>query len=243
MNEELDSQLSAMFDDELPAAECELLARRLSRDERAQGALGPVCGHRRDHPRRAWRAPERRAGAPRQCRLSAEPALRPVRAAVPRAPSGPALVAAARRRCGSRPASPRSRFSGCAPRRSLGAGCPGRRPPWPRHGRPGAAAGGRGAASTADSYVRRSAVAARRRSSRARSWPTTSSPTASSPRPSTRAICSRLSWRVSREPPAPPTGSEEPTEDVQGRCERIRSSERFWLACCWPWPWRVGARR
>jgi hypothetical protein len=32
MNEELDSQLSAMFDDELPAAECELLARRLSRD-------------------------------------------------------------------------------------------------------------------------------------------------------------------------------------------------------------------
>ena len=26
MNEELDSQLSAMFDDELPAAECELLA-------------------------------------------------------------------------------------------------------------------------------------------------------------------------------------------------------------------------
>jgi sigma-E factor negative regulatory protein RseA len=33
MNEELDSQLSAMFDDELPAVECELLARRLSRDE------------------------------------------------------------------------------------------------------------------------------------------------------------------------------------------------------------------
>jgi sigma-E factor negative regulatory protein RseA len=33
MNEELDSQLSAMFDDELPAGECELLARRLSRDE------------------------------------------------------------------------------------------------------------------------------------------------------------------------------------------------------------------
>ena len=32
MNEELDSQLSAMFDNELPAAECELLARRLSRD-------------------------------------------------------------------------------------------------------------------------------------------------------------------------------------------------------------------
>ncbi len=32
MKEELDSQLSAMFDNELPAAECELLARRLSRD-------------------------------------------------------------------------------------------------------------------------------------------------------------------------------------------------------------------
>jgi negative regulator of sigma E activity len=32
MNEELDSQLSAMFDDELPEGECELLARRLSRD-------------------------------------------------------------------------------------------------------------------------------------------------------------------------------------------------------------------
>ena len=31
MNEELDSQLSAMFDDELPQAECELLALRLSR--------------------------------------------------------------------------------------------------------------------------------------------------------------------------------------------------------------------
>jgi sigma-E factor negative regulatory protein RseA len=32
MSEELDSQLSAMFDDELPQGECELLARRLSRD-------------------------------------------------------------------------------------------------------------------------------------------------------------------------------------------------------------------
>ena len=32
MKEELDSQLSAMFDDELPQGECELLARRLSRD-------------------------------------------------------------------------------------------------------------------------------------------------------------------------------------------------------------------
>ena len=32
-DDELESQLSAMFDGELPAAECELLARRLSRDE------------------------------------------------------------------------------------------------------------------------------------------------------------------------------------------------------------------
>lgn len=32
MNEDLDSQLSAMFDDELPASQCELLARRLARD-------------------------------------------------------------------------------------------------------------------------------------------------------------------------------------------------------------------
>jgi sigma-E factor negative regulatory protein RseA len=40
MNEELDSQLSAMFDNELPSAECELLARRLSRDEQLQSRWG-----------------------------------------------------------------------------------------------------------------------------------------------------------------------------------------------------------
>ena len=40
MNEELDSQLSAMFDNELPAAECELLARRLSRDTDIQARWG-----------------------------------------------------------------------------------------------------------------------------------------------------------------------------------------------------------
>ena len=40
MNEELDSQLSAMFDNELPAAECELLARRLSRDPDVQARWG-----------------------------------------------------------------------------------------------------------------------------------------------------------------------------------------------------------
>jgi len=40
MNEELDSQLSAMFDNELPAAECELLARRLSRDPELKARWG-----------------------------------------------------------------------------------------------------------------------------------------------------------------------------------------------------------
>jgi sigma-E factor negative regulatory protein RseA len=40
MNEELDSQLSAMFDDELPSSECELLARRLSRDEALKARWG-----------------------------------------------------------------------------------------------------------------------------------------------------------------------------------------------------------
>jgi sigma-E factor negative regulatory protein RseA len=40
MNEELDSQLSAMFDDELPQGECELLARRLSRDAALQARWG-----------------------------------------------------------------------------------------------------------------------------------------------------------------------------------------------------------
>jgi sigma-E factor negative regulatory protein RseA len=39
-NEELDSQLSAMFDDELPQAECELLARRLSRDAQLKARWG-----------------------------------------------------------------------------------------------------------------------------------------------------------------------------------------------------------
>jgi sigma-E factor negative regulatory protein RseA len=40
MKEELDSQLSAMFDDELLPAECELLARRLSRDENLKARWG-----------------------------------------------------------------------------------------------------------------------------------------------------------------------------------------------------------
>ncbi|HEY7963734.1 MAG TPA: RseA family anti-sigma factor [Steroidobacteraceae bacterium] len=40
MNEELDSQLSAMFDDELLPQECELLARRLSRDGELKARWG-----------------------------------------------------------------------------------------------------------------------------------------------------------------------------------------------------------
>jgi sigma-E factor negative regulatory protein RseA len=39
-NDELDSQLSAMFDDELPAPECELLARRLARDDLLKARWG-----------------------------------------------------------------------------------------------------------------------------------------------------------------------------------------------------------
>jgi len=46
MTEERDSQLSAMFDGELPGAECELLARRLTRDEalRAQWSRFSMIG-------------------------------------------------------------------------------------------------------------------------------------------------------------------------------------------------------
>jgi len=39
-SEELDSQLSAMFDGELPAPECELLARRLARDDGLKARWG-----------------------------------------------------------------------------------------------------------------------------------------------------------------------------------------------------------
>jgi negative regulator of sigma E activity len=64
MTEERDSQLSAMFDDELPGAECELLARRLTRDEalRAQWSrfsmIGAALRSERGvalHDRVAWR--------------------------------------------------------------------------------------------------------------------------------------------------------------------------------------------
>jgi sigma-E factor negative regulatory protein RseA len=64
MNEERDSQLSAMFDGELPGAECELLARRLTRDDalRAQWSrfsmIGAALRAERGvalHDRVAWR--------------------------------------------------------------------------------------------------------------------------------------------------------------------------------------------
>ena len=64
MTEERDSQLSAMFDGELPGAECELLARRLTRDEalRAQWSrfsmIGAALRNERGvalHDRVAWR--------------------------------------------------------------------------------------------------------------------------------------------------------------------------------------------
>ena len=64
MNDELDSQLSAMFDGELPGGECELIARRLARDEalRAQWSrfsmIGAAIRAERGvalHDRVAWR--------------------------------------------------------------------------------------------------------------------------------------------------------------------------------------------
>jgi negative regulator of sigma E activity len=64
MNEELDSQLSAMFDGELPGAECELIARRLARDEALRSSwsrysmIGAAIRAERGvalHDRVAWR--------------------------------------------------------------------------------------------------------------------------------------------------------------------------------------------
>lgn len=56
MNDERDSQLSAMFDNELPDTECELLARRLSRDEALQrqwASYSLIGAALRDEPVRA----------------------------------------------------------------------------------------------------------------------------------------------------------------------------------------------
>ncbi|MDB6042222.1 MAG: hypothetical protein JWM63_773 [Gammaproteobacteria bacterium] len=75
MNEELDSQLSAMFDDELPSGECELLARRLSRDEQLKARWGryAVMGA----AIRSERGVRLNTGLPRRvsAALSSEPAL------------------------------------------------------------------------------------------------------------------------------------------------------------------------
>lgn len=62
MTEELDSQLSAMFDDELPHGECELLARRLARDEGLRQRWGRYA---------AMRACFREEGSPRSIHIAA----------------------------------------------------------------------------------------------------------------------------------------------------------------------------
>src|SRR4029077_6733949 len=75
MSEELDSQLSAMFDDELPAAECELLARRLSRDEQLQarwGRYAVIGASIRAERGVRWNAARARKG---NAAILAEPAL------------------------------------------------------------------------------------------------------------------------------------------------------------------------
>ena len=83
MNEELDSQLSAMFDDELPAAECELLARRLSRDEQLKArwgryaAIGATIRAERGVRLNAGLAGRVSAAISSEAPLAAEPALQP----------------------------------------------------------------------------------------------------------------------------------------------------------------------
>lgn len=80
---ERESQLSAMFDGELPAAECELLSRRLARDEQLRGRWShyaligaamrsePVAAVSRDF---AWRV---------SAALDTDAGTQPVRAATP----------------------------------------------------------------------------------------------------------------------------------------------------------------
>jgi sigma-E factor negative regulatory protein RseA len=83
MNEELDSQLSAMFDDELPAAECELLARRLSRDEQLKArwgryaVIGATIRAERGVRLNAGLAGRVSAAISSEAPLAAEPAPRP----------------------------------------------------------------------------------------------------------------------------------------------------------------------
>ena len=87
IQDEVESQLSAMFDGELPAAECELLSRRIDRDENLRGALVALCADRR---RDALGAGGH--GAQRLCHAASSAALVPVATARRRAP---ALAAAA----------------------------------------------------------------------------------------------------------------------------------------------------
>jgi len=85
MNEELDSQLSAMFDDELPAAECELLARRLSRDEQLKArwgryaAIGAAIRVERGVRLNAALASRVSAAISAEASLTAEPTSQPAR--------------------------------------------------------------------------------------------------------------------------------------------------------------------
>jgi negative regulator of sigma E activity len=91
MNEERDSQLSAMVAGELPAVECELLARRLTRDEalRAQwsrfsmigAALRPARGVAL-HDRVAWRVQSLVAQEPTYGDGTADGALATARSAI-----------------------------------------------------------------------------------------------------------------------------------------------------------------
>ena len=89
MNEELDSQLSAMFDNELPSAECELLARRLSRDEQLKARWGRYA---------AIGATIRAEGS---VRLNVDVARR-VSAAISSEPAMPGAAASTRSTLGSR---------------------------------------------------------------------------------------------------------------------------------------------
>ena len=80
MNEELDSQLSAMFDDELPEDQCQLLARRLSRDDalkarwRRYAVVGAAIRAERQGTAMAVRL-ETNLAARVSAVISAEPAL------------------------------------------------------------------------------------------------------------------------------------------------------------------------
>jgi len=99
---ERDSQLSAMFDGELSAAECELLARRLARDEALRGQwtryalIGAALRAERGvalHDRVAWRV---------QSAIAQEPSYGDFAAADAASATRPAAVAAAPAAAGGR---------------------------------------------------------------------------------------------------------------------------------------------